>query len=123
MLRSDQFVPSWRINMTGKANEKTMTSSAGPKQTANLSKERLVFVLQREIANSLQYLDDADLRRLRAAVEAEIARRKEGASTGKADEVFAPTAARPVSSRLEAAKIAEIPEGRANLVRVSFEAG
>jgi hypothetical protein len=103
--------------------EKTMTSSAGPEQTADLSKERLLFVLPSDIANSLQYLDDVDLHRLKSAVEAEIARRKPGASTGKADEVFVPTAARPVSSPREAAKIAEIPEGKANLVRASFEAG
>jgi DNA invertase Pin-like site-specific DNA recombinase len=78
--------------------------------------------LPSDIANSLQYLEDTDLHRLRAAVEAEIARRKEGASTGK-HKAAAPPASRPVSSAVRAAKMAEIPEGRANLVRASFEAG
>jgi len=53
-----------------------MTSSAGPEQTADLSKEPLLFVLPSDIANSLQYLDDVDLHRLKSAVEAEIARQK-----------------------------------------------
>jgi DNA-directed RNA polymerase specialized sigma24 family protein len=79
--------------------------------------------LPSDLATSLRYLENSELQRLQVAIEAEIARRKPGASTGKADEVFAPTAARPVSSSLEAAKIAEIPEGKANLVRASFEAG
>src|SRR5690242_1264205 len=78
--------------------------------------------LPSDIANSLQYLEDTDLHRLRAAVEAEIARRKEGASTGK-DKAAAPPASRPVSASSEAARIAEIPEGKANFVRASFEAG
>jgi len=58
------------------------------------------IALPSDIANSLQYLDDVDLHRLKSAVEAETARRKPGASTRKADEVFAPAAARPVSSSL-----------------------
>jgi len=76
--------------------------------------------LPSDIANLLQYLKDTDLHRLRAAVEAEIARRKEGASTAERNEASAPPASRPVS---KAAEIVEIPEGKANLVRASLDAG
>src|ERR1051326_30204 len=99
--------------------EKMMTSSAGPKQ-ADTSKRRLLVALPSDIANSLQYLDNADLHRLQAAVEAEIDRRKRGASTGKANKAPAPPASRPVS---KAAEFAELPEGKANLVRASLAAG
>jgi len=81
------------------------------------------IALPSDIANSLKYLKDTDLHRLRAAVEAEIARRKEGASTAERNEASAPPASRPVSASSEAARIAEIPEGKANFVRASFEAG
>jgi len=94
--------------------EKTMTSSAGPKET-DISKRRLLVALPSDIANSLQYLGEADLHRLQAAVEAEIGRRKQGAP--------ARGAFQPVPSPVEAAKIAEIPEGKANLIRASFGAG
>jgi hypothetical protein len=96
-----------------------MTSSAGPKQT-DISKRRLLVALPSDITNSLQYLDDADLQRLHAAVEAEIDRRKRGASPGKTNKAPAPPASRPVSKVTE---IAEIPEGKANLIRASFDAG
>ena len=76
--------------------------------------------LPSDIANSLQYLEDTDLHRLQAAVGAEIDRRKRGASTGKANKAPAPPASRPVS---KAAEIIEIPEGKANLVRASLDAG
>ena len=99
-----------------------MTPSAGPKQI-DTSKTRLLVALPSDIANSLQYLDDPDLHRLQAAVEAEIDRRKQGASAGKASKAPAPPASRPVSSPVDAAKIAEIPEGKANLVRASLDAG
>ena len=79
--------------------------------------------LPSDLANSLQYLDDADLHRLQDAVGAEIDRRKQGSSTGKANTAPAPPASRPVSSPVDAAKIAEIPEGKANLIRASFDAG
>jgi len=105
---------------------KTTHSSAESKETSPALSRELgdpAVGLPSDLATSLRYLENSELQRLQVAVEAEIARRKPGASTGKADEVFAPTAARPVSSSLEAAKIAEIPEGKANLVRASFEAG
>jgi len=76
-----------------------------------------------DIANSLQYLDDTDLHRLQAAVGAEIDRRKQGSSTGKASKAPAPPASRPVSWPVDAAKITEIPEGKTNLVRASLDAG
>jgi hypothetical protein len=79
--------------------------------------------LPSDIANSLQYLDDADLHRLEPAVAAEIAGRKHGTSTGKANEAPAPPASRPVSSPIESTQAVEIPEGKANLVRAAFEAG
>jgi hypothetical protein len=78
------------------------------------------IALPSDIANSLKYLKDTDLHRLRAAVEAEIARRKEGASTAERNEASAPPASRPVS---KAAEIVGIPEGKANLVRASLDAG
>jgi hypothetical protein len=79
--------------------------------------------LPSDLANSLQYLDDADLHRLQAAVGAEIDRRKQGSSTGKANKAPAPPASRPVSSPIESTQAVEIPEGKANLVRAAFEAG
>jgi hypothetical protein len=78
--------------------------------------------LPNDLSAALRYLEETDLHRLRTAVGAEIARRKEGASTGK-DKAAAPAAFRPVSASSEAARIAEIPEGKANFVRASFEAG
>jgi|SRR5690348_3589448 hypothetical protein len=80
------------------------------------------IALPRDIANSLKYLKDTDLHRLKSAVEAEIARREAGASTRK-DKAAARPASRPVSASSEAARVAEIPEGKANLIRASFEAG
>ena len=79
--------------------------------------------LPSDLATSLKYLDDADLHRLQAAVGAEIDRRKQGSSTGNANKAPAPPASRPVSSPVDAAKIAEIPEGKANLIRASFDVG
>ena len=79
--------------------------------------------LPSDLATSLRHLERTELQRLQAAVETEISRRKRGASTGKADEVFAATASRSISSSVEAAQVLEIPEGKANLIRASFEAG
>ena len=79
--------------------------------------------LPNDLSTLLKYVEDTDLHRLQAAVEAEIDRRKRGASTGKANKAPAPPASRPVSSPVDAAKIAEIPEGKANLIRASFGAG
>src|SRR5205814_9223127 len=76
-----------------------------------------------DLATSLRYLDDAELQRLQAAVDAELGRRKRGNSTSRSAEGPAPTATAPMASRREAARIAEIPEGKANLIRASFGAG
>jgi len=81
------------------------------------------IALPSDIANSLQYLDDVDLYRLQSGVQAEVARRKRGTSTGGTDEGSAPRGGRPMPSRTERAEVAEIPEGKANLIRASFEAG
>ena len=79
--------------------------------------------LPSDLAAALRYLEERELQRLQAAVEAEIGRRKRGTSTGKTNKPSVPTASRSGSSSIEAAKIAEIPEGKANLVRASFDAG
>ena len=76
--------------------------------------------LPNDLSAALWYLEETDLHRLQAAIEAEIARRKEGASTAERNEASAPPASRPVS---KAAEIVEIPEGKANLVRASLDAG
>src|ERR1051326_1461137 len=81
------------------------------------------IALPSDIADSLKYLKDTDLHRLRAAVEAETDRPKEGAGTAERNEASEPPASRPVSASSEAARVAEIPEGKANLIRASFEAG
>jgi hypothetical protein len=95
---------------------KTTPSSAGPKDSSR-------FLLPSDLANSLRYLEDSELQRLQVAVDAEVARRKRDTSKGRADEAStsSPTAPRP--SRIEAGRIAEIPEGKANLIRASFDAG
>jgi hypothetical protein len=81
------------------------------------------FALPRDLATSLRYLEDAELQRLQAAVEVEIAKRKPGTSTGRSDESSAPRTSRPVSPRIETRQAIEIPEGKANLIRASFDAG
>jgi len=75
---------------------KTTHSSAESKETSPALSRELgdpAVGLPSDLATSLRYLENSELQRLQVAVEAEIARRKPGASTGKADEVFAPTAA------------------------------
>jgi len=68
-------------------------------------------------------VDESELQRLQAAVETEIARRKRDAAAGGTDEGSAPSASRQVSSPVEATQVVEIPEGKANLIRASFNAG
>ena len=80
-------------------------------------------VLPSDLATSLRYLEEAEFQRLRAAVDAELGRRKRGIPTGRCDEGSASRVSGPVPSRAEAAKVAEIPEGKANLIRASFGAG
>ena len=69
------------------------------------------------------YLEGSELQRLKAAVEAEIARRKQSTSIGRTNEASAPSASRPASSPVETRHVVEIPEGKSNLIRASFSAG
>jgi hypothetical protein len=83
--------------------------------------------LPSNLAGSLKYLDDIQLQRLHEAVTVEINRRNQ--STPKHDTATA--AATTTSSPTQSAaprnrKVKEtddIPEGRANLIRASFNAG
>jgi hypothetical protein len=65
-----------------------------------------------DLPRSLKYLDDAELRKLRDAVDGEIERR------GWMTEPKKP--ARPVHRTDDAV---QIPEGQRNLIRASFKAG
>src|SRR2546429_7875239 len=77
-------------------------SSAGPKETSpalgTASADippRPPVALPSDLATSLRYLEGSELQRLQAAVEAEIARRKQSTSTGRSNEASAPGASRP----------------------------
>src|SRR5436190_22801034 len=110
---------------------KTTHSSAGPKETSPAPgtasadiPPRPPVALPSDLATSLRYLEGSELQRLQAAVEAEIARRKQSTSTGRTNEASAPGASGPVSSSpVETRHVVEIPEGKANLIRASFSAG
>ena len=95
---------------------KTTPSSAG-------QKDRPRFALPSDLANSLRYLEGSELQRLQLAVDAEVARRKRGTATGRADDASTSSPPGPGPSRIDAARMAEIPEGKANLFRASFDAG
>ena len=119
-----------RIGTNTMDPRKTTHPSAGPKETSpalgTASADippRPPVALPSDLATSLRYLEGSELQRLQAAVEAEIARRKQSTSTGKTNEASAPSASRPVSSPVETRHVVEIPEGKANLIRASFSAG
>src|SRR5689334_7243136 len=95
---------------------KTTLSSAG-------AKDRPRFALPSDLANPLRYLEGPELQRPQVAVDAEVARGKRGAATGRADDGSTSSLLGPEPSRIEAARIAEVPEGKANLIRASFDAG
>ena len=76
--------------------------------------------LPSDLSTSLRYVDDAELERLRVALAAEINRRDQGASTRHADERLA--LPRP-PIRKTSSTVEELPEGKANLIRASFNAG
>ena len=76
--------------------------------------------LPHDLATSLQYLDDADLDRLRAGVNTEIDRRKRQVLVNSTNDVVATLA---LSQSGPSLPQAAIPEGKANLVRASFQAG
>ena len=95
---------------------KTTPSSAG-------QEDRPRFALPSDLANSLRYLERSELQRLQVAVAAEVASRNRGNSKARADDGSTSCPPRPDPSRIEAARITEIPEGKANLIRASFDAG
>jgi hypothetical protein len=68
--------------------------------------------LPSNLSGSLKYLDDAELRRLRAAVSAEIERRDGTVSKNSPD-----------ARRDPGKEAGQIPEGKANLIRASLKAG
>src|SRR5204863_6290472 len=72
--------------------------------------------LPSDLSTSLRYVDDAELERLRVALAAEINRRDQGASTRHADERLA--LPRPPIRKTSSTE--ELPEGKANLIRASF---
>ena len=92
------------------------TSPALPKSSADRPPDPPI-ALPSDLATSLRYLEDSELQRLRTAVEAEIDRRKQSSSTGGAKKASPPRTSGPISPSMEAAKIAEIPEGKVNLIR------
>ena len=67
--------------------------------------------LPSDLPSSLKYLDDADLRKLRDAVNGEIERRSQVGAKKPPDQPS------PIK------EAAPIPEGKANLIRASFKAG
>ena len=63
-----------------------------------------------DLARSLEYLDDADLRKLHDAVNSEIERRTRMGATRK-------------STRSTDTEAVQISQGQVNLIQASFEAG
>ena len=79
-----------------------------------------------DLSGSLKYLDDAQLQRLREAVAVEINRRNPASKneTVAAVPTEPSSQGQPASGRNKTAGgLDEIPEGKANLIRVSFKAG
>jgi len=74
--------------------------------------------LPSDLSTSLRYVDDAELERLRVALAAEINRRDQSASTRHERLALPRPPIRKTSSTVE-----ELPEGKANLIRASFNAG
>src|ERR1700720_2095247 len=91
-------------------------SSIGPPSAPRLA-------LPSDLSASLSFLDDADLQRLLVGVNAEIDRRRRGASTPGVGSTAPVTGSRPMPVRDEQTNIAEIPEGKANIIRAAFGAG
>jgi hypothetical protein len=82
--------------------------------------------LPSDLPGSLKHLDDVQLRRLREAVAVEINRRNPASEneTVAAVPTGSPSQGRPASGRdKRVSGFDEIPEGKANLIRASFEAG
>jgi hypothetical protein len=66
--------------------------------------------LPSDLARALEYLDDAELRQLQDAVNAEVERRSSVTATRRAT--------RPADQ-----EAVQIPQGQVNLIRASFKAG
>src|SRR5438067_1860397 len=103
---------------------KTTSSSARQKESSPTLFNSLTDIptsppriaLPGDLATSLRYIEDPELQRLQAALDAEVNRRKRSARSGEGSG--------PVPSPVDAVpKVVEIPEGRANLIRASFAAG
>ena len=104
---------------TSKIRDMARRNPLSPPSSAEASVPQRV-TLPSDLSTSLRYVDDAELERLRVALAAEINRRDQGASTRHADERLAlpRLPIRKTSSTVE-----ELPEGKANLIRASFNAG
>jgi predicted DNA-binding protein (UPF0251 family) len=104
---------------TSKIRDMVRRNPLSPPSSAEASVPQRV-TLPSDLSTSLRYVDDAELERLRAALAAEINRRDRGASTRHADERLA--LPRP-PIRKTSSTVEELPEGKANLIRASFNAG
>jgi predicted DNA-binding protein (UPF0251 family) len=104
---------------TGKIRDMAHRNPLSPPSSAESSVPQRV-TLPSDLSTSLRYVDDAELERLRMAVTVEINRRDQGASTRHADERLA--LPRP-PIRKASSTVEELPEGKANLIRASFNAG
>jgi len=106
-------MPTSKIRDMGRRNPLSPPSSAEASVPQRVT-------LPSDLSTSLWYVDDAELERLRVALAAEINRRDQGASTRHADERLA--LPRP-PIRKTSSTVEELPEGKANLIRASFNAG
>jgi hypothetical protein len=104
---------------TSKIRDMARGNPLSPPSSAEASVPQRV-TLPSDLSTSLRYVDDAELERLRVALVAEINRRNQGASTRHADERLA--LPRP-PIRKTSSTVEELPEGKANLIRASFNAG
>jgi hypothetical protein len=104
---------------TSKSRDMARRNPLSPPSSAEASVPQRV-TLPSDLSTSLRYVDDAELERLRVALAAEINRRDQGASTRHADERLA--LPRP-PIRKTSSTVEELPEGKANLIRASFNAG
>jgi len=116
---------SERQNQASSSVPGTSSRASSPSSIGAPSPARVT--LPSDLSGSLKYLDDAQLERLLAAVTVEINRRNQGGPKNETASA-APTGA---SSQGQSATIRnnkirgihKIPEGTANLIRASFNAG
>ena len=74
--------------------------------------------LPRNLSATLRGLEDVDLETLQREVAAEIKRRRSAKPTETIEEVPPPQALSPAE-----AAVADVPTGKANLIRASYQAG